>query len=94
MLDLPSRFGGPTGLRKAGRRPDLGVTTPLGVSGAVLLLPVQLSILGVPSPAVTPTNLLSDKVLLTETTGLCPTATGAIRAGRHVVCPPHSCSSG
>ncbi len=33
-------------------------TTPAGVSGAVLLLPVQLSILGVASPAVTPTNLL------------------------------------
>jgi uncharacterized membrane protein YfcA len=34
------------------------VTTPAGVSGAVLLLPVQMSVLGVPSPAVTPTNLL------------------------------------
>lgn len=34
------------------------VTTPVGVSGAVFLLPVQLSLLGVPSPAVTPTNLL------------------------------------
>lgn len=34
------------------------LTTPAGVSGAVLLLPVQVSILGVPSPAVTPTNLL------------------------------------
>ena len=34
------------------------VTTPAGVSGAVLLLPVQVSILGVASPAVTPTNLL------------------------------------
>src|SRR3989442_7151576 len=34
------------------------VTTPAGVSGAVLLLPLQLSILHVPSPAVTPTNLL------------------------------------
>ncbi len=34
------------------------VTTPVGVSGAVFLLPFQLSILGVPSPAVTPTNLL------------------------------------
>jgi uncharacterized protein len=34
------------------------VATPAGVSGAVLLLPVQVSILGVPSPAVTPTNLL------------------------------------
>jgi uncharacterized protein len=33
-------------------------TTPVGVSGAVFLLPVQLSVLGVPSPAVTPTNLL------------------------------------
>jgi uncharacterized protein len=34
------------------------VTTPAGVSGAVLLLPVQLSLLRVPSPAVTPTNLI------------------------------------
>ncbi|HLH15118.1 MAG TPA: sulfite exporter TauE/SafE family protein [Solirubrobacteraceae bacterium] len=34
------------------------VTTPAGVSGAVLLLPVQVSVLAVPSPAVTPTNLL------------------------------------
>jgi uncharacterized protein len=34
------------------------ITTPAGVSGAVLLLPVQLSVLHVPSPAVTPTNLL------------------------------------
>jgi hypothetical protein len=34
------------------------VTTPAGVSGAVLLLPIQLSVLGVPSPAITPTNLL------------------------------------
>ena len=34
------------------------VTTPVGVSGAVFLLPVQLSVLGVPNPAVTPTNLL------------------------------------
>ena len=34
------------------------IATPAGVSGAVLLLPVQLSVLGVPSPAVTPTNLL------------------------------------
>jgi uncharacterized membrane protein YfcA len=33
-------------------------TTPAGVSGAVLLLPIQLSILHVASPAVTPTNLL------------------------------------
>jgi len=34
------------------------LTTPAGVSGAVLLLPVQLSVLHVPSPSVTPTNLL------------------------------------
>lgn len=34
------------------------MTAPVGVSGAVFLLPVQLSVLGVPSPAVTPTNLL------------------------------------
>jgi uncharacterized protein len=34
------------------------LTTPVGVSGAVFLLPVQLSILHVPNPAVTPTNLL------------------------------------
>jgi uncharacterized membrane protein YfcA len=33
-------------------------TAPVGVSGAVFLLPVQLSVLGVASPAVTPTNLL------------------------------------
>jgi uncharacterized membrane protein YfcA len=34
------------------------ITTPAGVSGAVLLLPIQLSLLHVPSPAVTPTNLV------------------------------------
>lgn len=34
------------------------VATPAGVSGAVLLLPVQVSVLSVPSPAVTPTNLM------------------------------------
>jgi uncharacterized protein len=34
------------------------LTTPVGVSGAVFLVPVQLSVLGTPSPAVTPTNLL------------------------------------
>jgi uncharacterized membrane protein YfcA len=34
------------------------VTAPVGVSGAVFLLPVQLSLLHVPNPAVTPTNLL------------------------------------
>lgn len=34
------------------------LTTPVGVSGAVFLLPVQLNVLHVPNPAVTPTNLL------------------------------------
>jgi uncharacterized membrane protein YfcA len=34
------------------------VTAPVGVSGAVFLLPVQLEVLRVPSPQVTPTNLL------------------------------------
>ncbi|PPS69370.1 MULTISPECIES: TSUP family transporter [Streptomyces] len=38
------------------------VTAPVGVSGAVFLLPVQLSVLGVPSPSVTPTNLLYNVV--------------------------------
>ncbi|RSM90510.1 hypothetical protein DMH04_03325 [Kibdelosporangium aridum] len=37
-------------------------TSPVGVSGAVFLLPVQVSVLGVPSPAVTPTNLLFNVV--------------------------------
>jgi uncharacterized membrane protein YfcA len=38
------------------------VTSPVGVSGAVFLLPVQLSVLHVPNPAVTPTNLLFNVV--------------------------------
>lgn len=38
------------------------LTTPVGVSGAVFLLPVQLSLLDVPNPAVTPTNLLYNVV--------------------------------
>ncbi|SHN44382.1 sulfite exporter TauE/SafE family protein [Cryptosporangium aurantiacum] len=38
------------------------VTAPVGVSGAVFLLPVQLSVLQVPNPAVTPTNLLFNVV--------------------------------
>ena len=35
---------------------------PAGISGAVLLLPFQVSVLGTPSPAVTPTNLLYNVV--------------------------------
>ena len=38
------------------------LATPAGISGAVLLLPFQVSVLGPPSPAVTPTNLLYNVV--------------------------------
>lgn len=38
------------------------VTTPAGISGAVLLLPFQVRVLGTPSPSVTPTNLLYNVV--------------------------------
>jgi uncharacterized protein len=38
------------------------VTAPVGVSGAVFLLPVQVSVFAVPSPSVTPTNLLFNVV--------------------------------
>jgi uncharacterized protein len=37
-------------------------TTPAGISGAVLLLPFQVGVLGTPSPSVTPTNLLYNVV--------------------------------
>jgi uncharacterized protein len=38
------------------------LATPAGVSGAVLLLPFQVAVLGTPRPAVTPTNLLYNVV--------------------------------
>ena len=38
------------------------ITAPVGVSGAVFLLPIQLSVLNVPNPQVTPTNLLYNVV--------------------------------
>ncbi len=38
------------------------LSSPAGVSGAVLLLPFQVGVLGTPSPAVTPTNLLYNVV--------------------------------
>ena len=38
------------------------VTTPAGISGAVLLPPLQVTVLATPSPAVTPTNLLYNVV--------------------------------
>lgn len=40
------------------------LTTPVGVSGAVFLVPVQISVLHTPSPAVTPTNLLYNLIAL------------------------------
>lgn len=38
------------------------LTVPTGISGAVFLLPVQLSVLQVPNPAVTPTTMLFNVV--------------------------------
>ena len=38
------------------------VTAPAGISGVLLLLPFQVAVLGTPSPAVTPTNLLYNVV--------------------------------
>jgi hypothetical protein len=38
------------------------LATPAGISAAVLPLPFQVSVLGTPSPAVTPTNLLYNVV--------------------------------
>jgi hypothetical protein len=38
--------------------PDRDDNDPGGISGAVLLLPFQVSVLGTPSPSVPPANLL------------------------------------
>jgi uncharacterized membrane protein YfcA len=40
------------------------LTAPVGISGAVFLVPVQISLLGTPSPAVTPTNLLYNLIAI------------------------------
>src|SRR5689334_3551480 len=40
------------------------LTVPVGVSGAVFLVPFQVSVLHTPSPAVTPTNLLYNLVAI------------------------------
>ena len=48
------------------------VTTPAGISGAVLQLPLQVTVLATPSPSVAPTSLLYNVV---ATPGRC-TATG------------------
>src|SRR3954468_5959756 len=39
-------------------------TTPVGVSGAVFLVPIQISVLQTPSPALTPTNLLYNLIAI------------------------------
>ena len=40
------------------------LTTPVGVSGAVFLVPFQISVVQTPSPAVTPTNLIYNLVAI------------------------------
>ena len=55
------------------------LTAPAGISGAVLLLPFQVSVLGTPSPAVTPTNLLCNVVATSIMA--CPSGRAA-RGGR------------
>lgn len=40
------------------------VTTPVGVSGAVFLVPFQISVVHTPSPAVTPTNLVYNLIAI------------------------------
>jgi uncharacterized protein len=40
------------------------LTTPVGVSGAVFLVPFQVSVVHTPSPAVTPTNLLYNLIAI------------------------------
>ena len=40
------------------------LTTPVGVSGAVFLIPFQISVVHTPSPAVTPTNLLCNLIAI------------------------------
>lgn len=40
------------------------ISTPVGVSGAVFLVPVQVSVLHTPNPAITPTNLLYNLIAI------------------------------
>ncbi|OAN37887.1 hypothetical protein A4X20_20880 [Mycolicibacterium iranicum] len=40
------------------------LASPVGVSGAVFLMPFQISVLHIPSPAVTPTNLLFNVIAI------------------------------
>jgi uncharacterized membrane protein YfcA len=40
------------------------LTAPVGISGAVFLVPVQISVLSTPSPSITPTNLLYNLIAI------------------------------
>jgi uncharacterized membrane protein YfcA len=40
------------------------LTAPVGVSGAVFLVPVQISVFDTPSPSITPTNLLYNLIAI------------------------------
>lgn len=55
-------------------------TTPVGVSGAVFLVPVQISVFHTPSPAITPTNLLYNLIAI-------PGALARYRRGRRLAGP-------
>src|SRR5262249_26278380 len=64
-LDLMACLLWPRAAERLGRTgrsgcglPDLGADHTGGISGAVLLLPFQVSVLGTTGPSVTPTNLL------------------------------------
>lgn len=60
------------------------LTTPVGVSGAFLLVPIQLSVLGVPLAQVAPTNLLFNVVSIP---GALARYRGRIRSERDLIAP-------
>jgi uncharacterized membrane protein YfcA len=60
------------------------LTTPVGVSGAFLLVPVQLSLLGVPVAQVAPTNLLFNVVSIP---GALARFRGRLKVDRALVVP-------
>ena len=70
------------------------LATPAGISGAVLLLPFQVGVLGTPSPAVTPTNLLYNVIATrprcTGTGGRNRPAGGWLWCSSPVPCPASS----
>jgi uncharacterized membrane protein YfcA len=65
LAGYPDRMGGTGWTEVMALLVAFGIAvtaTPAGISGAVLLLPFQVSVLGTPSPSVTPTNLLYNVV--------------------------------